>query len=125
MADAVGVFAPGAAVGALEPWPFENPASEYRIVAGAPQASGRIDAAGATTRHGIWRCTPGAFDCVEQGDELMTVLDGRGRLVFAEGGPAVTLEPGVTLFIRDGSRVRWEIAETLTKVFFGQKDGGY
>ena len=121
------LFAPGEDVGALEDWPFDNPASDYRIVSGAPRASGRIDAmgGGGTTRQGIWRCSPGAFDCTEQGDELMTVLAGRGRLVYLSNGQVILLSPGSTIFLRDRSRVRWVIEETLTKVFFGQKDGGY
>ena len=27
----------------LEPWPFDNPASDYRILRGNPRASGRLD----------------------------------------------------------------------------------
>lgn len=62
-------------VGPLEFWPFDAPASEYRVTKGDPKAYGRIDAGGPdqTTRFGIWCCTTGAFDCIEQGGELMTV----------------------------------------------------
>lgn len=112
----------------LESWPFDNPASQYRIISGTPEASGRLDAGGApgdVTRAGIWRCTKGVFECIEQGDELMTVLAGTCRLTFHATGEAHELSMGDSLFIRDGSHVTWEIGETLTKVFFGFKADGY
>jgi uncharacterized cupin superfamily protein len=114
-------------IGALEPWPFDNPASQYKIVSGRPMASGRLDAGGPghQTRFGIWRCTSGSFDCIEQGDELMTVLSGSGRLVNHSEGRARALAPGDSLLVRDGSRVTWIIEEDLTKVFLGFKHDGY
>jgi len=118
---------PGDDVGALEPWPFDAAESQYRIVAGAPRAFGRLDAGGPghPTRLGIWRCTAGAFECTEQGDELMTVLSGRGRVTELAGGRVHELAAGDSLFLRHGSRVRWEIDAALTKVFFAAKPGGY
>lgn len=120
-------YKPGDDVGPLEHWPLDNPASAYRIVSGNPQTYGRIDKGGPghTTRFGIWRCTQGAFECTEQGDELMTVLSGHGRITWLETGTVRALRPGETLFILDGARVRWEVSEDLTKVFFAQKADGY
>lgn len=120
-------YAPGDDVGALEDWPFDNPASDYRIVRGDPKTSGRIEVGGPghASRFGIWRCTAGAFECTEQGDELMTILSGRCRLTDLATGAAVTLETGDSYFVRDGSRVVWDVSETVTKVFFGHKPGGY
>ena len=83
-------YRPGDSVGELTPWPFENPASDYVILRGSPQASGRIDRGGASgdaTRLGIWACTEGAFECTELGNELQTILTGRLRLT----GPALCL----------------------------------
>ncbi|MGC3936983.1 cupin domain-containing protein [Roseobacter sp. EG26] len=118
---------PGDDVGPLEFWPFDNPASDYRILEGAPRTYGRIDKGGPghPTRVGIWRCTVGAFECTEQGDELMTVLSGRCRLIRHEDGETCDLGPGDTLFVQDGSRVTWEVSEDITKVFFGYKPDGY
>lgn len=120
-------YKPGDDVGRLEPWPFDNPASAYEITRGAPAASGRIDSGGPghSTRYGIWRCTAGAFECTEQGDELMVVLEGTGRVIDHANGKVIELEPGVSHFIRDGSRVTWDIDSDLTKVFFGHKAEGY
>ena len=114
-------------MGRLDHWPFDNPASRYRILSGAPKAFGRLDAGGAghQTRFGIWRCTAGSFECIEQGDELMTVLSGRGRLVNHSENIDLALVPGDTLFIRDRSHVTWDIHEDLTKVFHGYKPEGY
>ncbi|MEX0283251.1 MAG: cupin domain-containing protein [Paracoccaceae bacterium] len=120
-------YVPGQDVGPLEDWPFDNPLSDYVIKEGDPRASGRMDAGGVghTTRTGIWRCTKGVFECTEQGDELMTVLSGRCRLIDMQSGEVNDLGPGDSLFVRDGSRVTWDVSEDVTKVFFGHKPGGF
>lgn len=120
-------YNPGEDVGALQDWPFDNPLSDYRIKEGAPRASGRIDTGGPgfVTRSGIWRCTRGVFECTEQGDELMTVLAGSCRIIDGASGDVTVLVPGDSLFVRDGSRVTWDIAEDVTKVFFGHKADGF
>ncbi|MDJ0778011.1 MAG: cupin domain-containing protein [Gammaproteobacteria bacterium] len=103
----------------LESWPFDNPASDYRILRGDPRASGRIDAGGNDqgSRLGIWSCTEGAFECTELGDELQTILAGRLTLTRADG-ETVEAGPGDSIFTRRGERVVWDIHETVTKVFF-------
>lgn len=118
---------PGDDVGPLEVWPLTNPASNYKITRGAPVTSGRVDVgcAGHATRYGIWRCTAGAIECTEQGDELFMVLSGRCRLIDHASGDETDLAPGDSYFVRDGARVTWDVSEDLTKVFFGCKAGGY
>ncbi|MEM9576798.1 MAG: cupin domain-containing protein [Pseudomonadota bacterium] len=120
-------YRPGCDVGVLDYWPFDNPASRYRIIAGAPKTFGRFDAGGPghTTRFGIWRCTVGSFQCIEQGDELMTVLSGKCRLANHTAGTEALLQPGDSLFIRDGSLVTWDVTDAITKVFHGFKADGY
>lgn len=120
-------YKPGQDVGALERWPFDNPASDYLIRAGAPEATGRLDSGGPgqTTRCGIWRCTQGVFDCTEQGDELFTILSGRCRLTDHAGNTTYQLGPGDSLLLSDGTRVTWDIIEDVMKVFFGHKADGY
>ncbi|WP_299846125.1 cupin domain-containing protein [uncultured Roseovarius sp.] len=120
-------YRPGDDVGPLQDWPFDNPASNYVIREGEPRASGRIDAGGPgyTSRAGIWRCTKGVFDCTEQGDELMTILSGRCRVIDLDSGSIAELVPGDSLFVRDESRVTWDVIEDVVKVFYGQKTDGY
>ncbi|MFD0858647.1 cupin domain-containing protein [Roseovarius aquimarinus] len=120
-------YAPGDDVGPLEEWGLTDPVSDYVILRGAPRTFGRLDAGGPghETRFGIWRCTAGAFECTEQGDELMTILAGRCRLIDHATGDARELAPGDSLFLRDGSRVTWDMREEVTKVFFGRKPGGF
>ena len=120
-------YVPGEDVGRLEDWPFDNPDSDYRIIAGTPRASGRLDVGGPghDTRTGIWRCTAGQFECTEQGDELMTVLSGHCRIIDHATGEIHTLTPGDSFFVRDGARVTWDVIEDVTKVFFGWKSSGY
>ena len=121
------IYTPGTEIGVLQPWPFDNPESNYKILFGAPAASGRIDTGGAgyTTRSGIWRCTAGTFECTEQGDELMTLLSGRCHLTDQSTGKSHELGAGDSLFMPDGRRVTWEIIREVTKVFFGNKPGGF
>ncbi len=120
-------YKPGDDVGQLDDWPFDNPASDYQIKEGNPKASGRFDfgGPGSTTRFGIWRCTKGAVECTEQGDEMMTILSGKCRLVDTETGVVTELEPGDTILTQDGRRVLWDVTEDLTKVFFGHKADGF
>ena len=40
------IYTPGSEIGVLQPWPFDNPESNYKILSGAPAASGRIDTGG-------------------------------------------------------------------------------
>jgi uncharacterized cupin superfamily protein len=103
----------------LEPWPFENPASNYKILRGAPRASGRLDHGANEGPHrlGIWSCTEGAFECTELGDELQTII--RGQLTLTRvGGESISCGPGDSIFTRKGERVIWDIHEDVTKVFF-------
>lgn len=103
----------------LEPWPFDNPASDYRILRGNPRASGRLDFGGneSHSRLGIWACTEGAFECTELGDELQTIIS--GRLVLTRvGGESIECGPGDVIFTRRGERVIWDIREDVIKVFF-------
>ena len=103
----------------LEPWPFDNPASDYRILRGNPCASGRLDHGSNEGQHrvGIWACSEGAFECTELGDELQTILSGRLSLTRV-GGETIECGPGDSIFTRKGERVVWDVHEDVTKVFF-------
>jgi uncharacterized cupin superfamily protein len=121
-------YRPSMDIGELEHWPFDNnPKSNYVVRDGTdiPKAFGRIDSSTPTSRVGIWKCTKGSFECTEQGDELMTVLQGVVTLTDLESGQFVRLKTGDTMFSRDGKRVLWEIEEDFVKVFYGSKPDGF
>jgi len=109
----------------LEPWPFDNPASDYRILRGEPRASGRLDRGSNEAQHrlGIWACTEGAFECTELGDELQTILSGRLTLTRV-GGESIECGPGDSIFTCKGERVVWDVHEAVTKIFFTYDKGG-
>ena len=55
----------------------------------------------------------------------MTILSGRCRVTDHASGEVSDLAPGDSLFVRDGSRVTWDVVEEVTKVFFAWKSEGY
>lgn len=103
----------------LEPWPFEGKASNYQVIRGNPQASGRLDIGSGSGQHrmGIWRCTEGAFICTETGDELQTIIHGH-LILSREDGETIHCYAGDSIFTRKGERLTWDVQETVTKVFF-------
>ncbi len=103
----------------LNPWPFEGEASNYEIIRGNPQASGRLDLGTNEGQHrmGIWSCTEGAFTCTEVGDELQTVISGH-LTITRDDGESIECGPGDSIFTRRGERLTWDIKQTVTKVFF-------
>lgn len=113
------------AEGMLEPWPFDNVDSDYKILRGNPQASGRLDAGSnnGQFRMGIWSCTEGAFECTELGDELQTIVEGRLTLRQVDG-ETIECGPGDSVVTRKGERVVWDIQEAVTKIFFTYNSDG-
>ncbi len=118
-------YRPGDLPEDLERWPFTGEASNYQIVRGNPQAYGRIDMGTSASQHrlGIWKCTAGAFECTERGDELQTILQGRMRLI-RQDGTVQEFGPGDSFFTYKGERVTWDIIEDVTKVFFTHDSDG-
>ena len=95
------------------------------MLEGNPIASIRFDRGGGSTQHrlGVWRCTPGTFECTEKGDELQSILKGKLRLTFSDGS-SHDLSPGDSIYTEKGEKVIWQILETVEKVFFTHdKDG--
>jgi uncharacterized cupin superfamily protein len=109
----------------LEPWPFDNPDSDYKILRGTPRASGRLDSGSNESQHrlGIWACSEGAFECTELGDELQTILSGR-LILTRVGGESIVCSPGDSIFTRKGERVIWDIQQDVTKLFFTYNSDG-
>jgi uncharacterized cupin superfamily protein len=93
------------------------PIAAQDIVAGSPQASVALlwrNAEG-TLFNGVWHCTPGAF-YLDHADETVTFIEGRAT-VTAEGGKPVELAAGDTGYFPAGTRVLWEVHETVRKAF--------
>lgn len=103
----------------LEDWPFDNAQSNYKILRGNPVASGRIDRGSNEGQHrmGVWRCSEGAFECTELGDELQTIISGR-LILTRVGGKSIECGPGDSVYTEKGERVIWDVQQTVTKVFF-------
>ena len=66
---------------------------------------------------GVWACTPGVFTSVREGfSETCCILSGDGML-HSDDGSSVPLRRGTVIALPDGWRGRWEITETLKKVY--------
>ena len=99
--------------------------NDYVVKQGNPVASIRMDTGDMNSKHrsGVWRCTPGIFTCVEKGDELQTILNGK-LILTEEGGQKQTFLPGDSVVTKKGTTVTWEIVETVDKVFFTHDPDG-
>jgi uncharacterized cupin superfamily protein len=64
---------------------------------------------------GMWECTPGRFRWYFGCDEVIVVLQGRGRVRV--GTVEHLLFPGATVFFPIGTESTWQIDETLRKHF--------
>lgn len=87
------------------------------IVSGSPEASVTLlwrNAEG-TLFNGVWHCTPGTF-YLDHPDESVAFIEGRAT-VTPEGGEPVELTAGDTGFFPNGTRVLWEVHETVRKAF--------
>jgi uncharacterized protein len=105
---------------AVEPAPI--PAED--IVSGTPEASWLLlwrNEAG-TLFNGVWHCTPGSF-YLDHADETVAFIEGRAT-VTPEGGEPVELAAGDTGFFPEGTRVLWEVHETVRKAFHNHDAAG-
>lgn len=66
---------------------------------------------------GVWECTPGGWSIVERADtEVVHVLRGRAVITDADG-TTHELGPGSVLTLPRGWSGRWDIGETLRKLY--------
>jgi len=67
---------------------------------------------------GVWECTPGGWPISSREDtEVCYVLSGRARLTDAVTGETLDIGPGDLVLLPQGWSGRWEIVETLKKVY--------
>lgn len=99
---------------ALEAWPL--PAD--LVIAGQPQASGRVLTQSADQRRmsGIWACTPGTFRWDWTCEETVAVVCGHASVV-TDDGRRLELRPGDMAFFAPGVRSTWTIHENFRKAF--------
>lgn len=105
---------------ALDPAPIP----EVDIISGDPQSSMAIlwRSDDLKLYNGIWECTPGEFTLTHPGETICCV---QGRATITpEGGEPVTLGPGDTAYIPEGTVARWEVHETVRKAFHSHDSSG-
>jgi len=84
---------------------------------GEPMMSGRIHYEADGIQIGVWECTPGGWAIVERPDtETVRLVAGRARLSNADGS-SVDLGPGDLLVLPKGWSGRWDVIETVRKVY--------
>ena len=84
---------------------------------GDPIMSGRIFYEADGIQIGVWECTPGGWEIRDRPDtETVRIVAGRARLSNADGS-GVDLGPGDLLVLPKGWTGRWDILETVRKVY--------
>jgi len=84
---------------------------------GEPVMSGRVFYGGNGVEVGVWECTPGGWSIENRPDhETVQILAGRARLTNADGS-AVELAAGDVLTLPKGWSGRWDILETVRKLY--------
>ena len=84
---------------------------------GSPQVSMREIFNDGSIHVGVWECTPGGWPIVDRQDtEVASIVNGGGTITDADGTKHV-LVPGAVVTLPKGWSGRWDISETLRKVY--------
>lgn len=86
---------------------------------GQPQTAGRIlhTSADGTIEVGIWECTPGGWSIEDRPNtETVMILSGQATITDVDG-TRHPLTPGTSLTLPLGWSGRWDIEETIRKVY--------
>jgi uncharacterized protein len=66
---------------------------------------------------GVWECTPGEFPSAKDGvTEQMVFLSGDATII-GEDGTTYEVGPGRLIVLPDGWKGRWEIRQTVRKIY--------
>lgn len=65
---------------------------------------------------GVWECTPGRFERVNEYAEVMHMLSGQGTFTPTTGEP-ISFKAGDTVFFPSNTFGVWDIKETVRKVY--------
>lgn len=108
---------PGAATDAGNLDATWDPVAPEQTVSGSP-ATRFVDLDDGEGRViGVWEHSPGVSTDVEV-DEVFAVLAGSGILSFPDSDLApVELKPGVIVRLTAGMNTRWDVSDTLRKVY--------
>ena len=103
----------------LDPWPIPPD----WVLEGVPRASGAVlwQSEDKRVLNGIWECTPGKFTWDYTWDETAYVFEGR-LTITGEDGHTLSLGAGDLGFVESGTRLTWEIKETVRKAFHVRSD---
>ena len=84
---------------------------------GDPQVSAQTISNDGSIHVGVWECTPGGWPIVDRGDtEVASIVSGKGVITDADGAEQV-LVSGSVVTLPKGWSGRWDIIETLRKVY--------
>ena len=84
---------------------------------GDPQVSAQSIFNDGSVHVGVWECTPGGWPIVDCNDtEVASILSGKGLVTDADGAEQ-ELGPGSVVTLPKGWSGRWDITETLRKVY--------
>ena len=84
---------------------------------GDPQVSAKEIFSDGSIQVGVWECTPGGWPIVGRGDtEVAQIVSGKGTVTDADGTEHL-LVPGSVITLPKGWSGRWDLTETLRKVY--------
>lgn len=85
---------------------------------GDPQLGMRMLAPEAGGSTGIWECRPGGWPVVNRPDtEFTYIISGRARLTDDATGAVTDISGGDLVILPPGWSGRWDVIETVRKVF--------
>ena len=97
--------------------PLEPAGPRVGADVGSPMMSSRVLHAHGAVEVGVWECTPGGWAIVRRGNtETVHILPGPATITDVDG-TVRELRPGVTLVLPLGWSGRWDITETLRKLY--------
>ena len=84
---------------------------------GDPQVTSHSIFNDGSIRVGVWECTPGGWPIVDRNDtETASIVSGKGVVTDADGTEQM-LVAGSVITLPKGWSGRWDIVETLRKVY--------
>lgn len=97
--------------------PLEDTGPRVGADRGAPMTAIRVILDAPPIQVGVWECTPGGWAIVDRPNtEIIQVVSGRATLTDADGAVR-DLAAGSVVVLPVGWSGRWDITETIRKVY--------